>query len=94
MTEHRHAEVLRAIADGQEVEYWSIEAEEWVTGGYINPITSYNLKWRVKPEPPIVLNEHVYVSVTGKPTFHILYRPNVRFTFDPETKLPIKVELI
>jgi hypothetical protein len=92
MTEHRHAEVLRAIADGQEVEYWSIEAEEWVTGGYINPITSYELKWRVKPKPPIVdvirLHYDSFVRIDYDDP------ANVRLTFDPETKQLIKVELI
>ena len=92
MKEHKHAKVLRAIADGQEVEYWSIEAEEWVTGGYINPITSYELKWRVKPKPPIVdvirLHYDSFIRIDYDDP------PNVRLTFDPDTKQLIKVELI
>jgi hypothetical protein len=98
MTEHKHAEVLRAIADGKEVEFWIPEGK-WLTALYPtqkNPITYPELEWRIKPEPkpPIVLNEHLYLSLTGKPTFQLLYQPNIRFTFDPNTKLPIKVELI
>jgi hypothetical protein len=94
MTEHKHAEVLRAIADGKEVEYWY--KYEWRQDSSTNPITNGHLEWRIKPEPkpPIVLNEHLYLCLRGKPTFKLLYQPNIRFTFDPDTMLPIKVELI
>jgi len=94
MGEHKHAKVLRAIADGKEVEYWSIEAGEWASGGYINPITSYELEWRIKPEPkpPIVdvirLHYDSFIRVDYDDP------ANVRLTFDSDTKQLIKVELI
>jgi hypothetical protein len=91
MTEHKHAEVLRAIADGKEVEYWYLG--EWLPmTADRSPLTHPDYDWRIKPQPPIVVEEHccfddgVY-RYNGKPE-------NIRFTFDPDTKLPIKVELI
>ena len=53
--EHRHAAVLRAIADGQEVEWRGIDAP-WITGATsINPLGSPDLEWRIKPRV-IVIN--------------------------------------
>ena len=93
MTEHRHAEVLRAIADGQDVEYFNKEYDEWKPmSGEITPLTYQLLNWRVKPKPPIVADKHIYWGEDW--TCHHLKEPNVRFTFDPDTLLPIKVELI
>jgi hypothetical protein len=95
MKEHKHAEVLRAIADGKEVEYWY--KGEWRQDSSTNPITNGHLEWRIKPEPkpPIVRDENIYFSeMQGYTVTSYLDTPNVRFTFDPDTKLPIKVELI
>jgi hypothetical protein len=101
MKEHKHAEVLRAIADGKEVEYWY--EDEWQQDSSTNPITNGHLAWRIKPEPkpPIVEDKHVYFSDMAKVVYFIdsaipnkSFVPNIRFTFDPDTKLPIKVELI
>jgi hypothetical protein len=97
MKEHKHAEVLRAIADGKEVEFWIPEGK-WLTALYPtqkNPITYPDLEWRIKPEPkpPIVVEKHTLLDGYGYMTAGN-GEPNIRFTFDPDTKLPIKVELI
>lgn len=97
MKPHKHAEVLRAIADGKEVEYYKEHLEEWCTDVDTNPLWHSYLKWRIKPEPkpPIVVEEHIHFSeVHGYPTTNSHRKNNIRFTFDPDTKLPIKVELI
>lgn len=103
MTEHKHAEVLRAIADGKEVEYFNTPNNSWQEMSFITPLTYPELAWRIKPEPkpPIVEDKHVYFSDMAKVVYFIdsaipnkSFVPNVRFTFDPDTKLPIKVELI
>jgi hypothetical protein len=93
--EHRHAEVLRAIADGKEVEYWY--KGEWRQDSSTNPITNGHLEWRIKPEPkpPIVHSTHIHLNEkVNWWSYNDAQTPNVRFTFDPDTKLPIKVELI
>ena len=60
-TPHPHAEVLRAIADGKEVECKLPNAHDWVnTVGYrfCNPLSEPTWHWRVKPEKkPDVVKE-------------------------------------
>ena len=54
MKEHKHAEVLRAIADGKEVQYRTSIISHWPSfNGYnnINPLYYYEYNWRIKPEP-------------------------------------------
>jgi antitoxin (DNA-binding transcriptional repressor) of toxin-antitoxin stability system len=99
MTEHKHAEVLRAIADGKEVEMKI--RDRWVATlinapfatDVVNPISSPDFEWRIKPQPPIVVEKHTLLDEYGYMTAGN-GEPNIRFTFDPDTKLPIKVELI
>ena len=47
-TPHKHADILRAIADGKEGQY-KVKGMWW-TSNYYNPITHPDLEWRVKPE--------------------------------------------
>ena len=98
---HKHAEVLRAIADGREVQVkilneWtdSLIGTPFVKKIATDPISHPDLEWRVKPKPPIV--QEVCVYLTEENIFVVKqFRPsNTRFTFDPDTKMPIKVELI
>ena len=53
MTEHKHAEVLRAIADGREVQWaTSAQSNNWLTvrpENEVNPITYSHFEWRVAP---------------------------------------------
>lgn len=49
MAEHKHAAVLRAIADGKAVEYRP--GNKWEEPMAVNPITHPNYEWRIKPEP-------------------------------------------
>lgn len=51
--QHKHADVLRAIADGKAVQVWSNCYDEWLDHVSIqdsNPLTKPNWVWRVKPE--------------------------------------------
>lgn len=51
MTEqHKHAAVLRAIADGQDAEWRGSDMSPWIPigNGITNPIGSPELQWRVK----------------------------------------------
>lgn len=95
MKEHKHAEVLRAIADGKKVEFKLAEGH-WVSPTTSNPIEHDYLGWRIKPEPksPIVVEEHFKLCGQSDWSFSSEDIPNIRFTFDPDTRLPIKVELI
>ena len=63
-TAHKHADILRAIADGKVVEYkiegkWNTRLTE-----YTNPLTTPYLEWRIKPEKKIAwLN--IYPDING-----------------------------
>ena len=60
-TPHKHATILRAIADGLEVQFRKNESEHWsdMRGGEPgrNPITWLSLEWRIKPRM-IVCGKH------------------------------------
>lgn len=101
MKEHKHAAILRAIADSKEVEveFKRLDTGEWVpmmSERYVNPVTDYHLEWRIKPEPkpPIVKEWHFIYGGHGNFFVDDHFESNIRFTFDPDTRLPIKVELI
>lgn len=53
MTEHKHAEILRAIADGKEVEWYG---GDWYPIGDsdANPINCPDVEWRIKPEKQVL----------------------------------------
>jgi len=87
MTEHKHAEVLRAIADGKEVQ-WKSKTSDWDSSPVLDPIIHQHLEWRVKPEPkpkPDVVILH-HVSERG---YYLQLNParvpNIKCTFDGET---------
>ena len=49
MTEHKHAEELRAIADGKEVEGYFLGIWKEANDEY-NPLNFPNTVWRIKPQ--------------------------------------------
>lgn len=65
MAEHKHAEVLRAIADGKVVQ-WKSSAGQWIEGSLsLNPLAHPMFEWRVKPEPKPDVVRFVNVYVDG-----------------------------
>lgn len=56
MAEHKHAAVLRAIADKgfEAAQFWPFGSQinKWcVATAAVNPLTHPELEWRIKPEP-------------------------------------------
>jgi hypothetical protein len=47
-----------------------------------------------QPKPPIIEEWYLFHGGNGNFFVNDKFLPNVRFTFDPDTKMPIKVELI
>ena len=90
-TPHPHAEVLRAIADGKDVECrWGGREDGWMRL-LCNPITDDGWEWRVKPEKKPDVVKEVTMSE------HVMWdrlKPNLRLTFDGETGELIKAEVI
>ena len=100
MTEHKHAEVLRAIADGKEVEcrpkgyygnvYWFTPTD------ILNPIHRPDYEWRVKPEPKPDVVRFCFakmdaISPVGPSQFRL---DNLCLTFDGETGKLKSVEVL
>lgn len=48
---HKHHDVLIAIAEGRDVEWYDIESNAWRVPTAFNPIENHECKWRIKPEP-------------------------------------------
>lgn len=97
---HKHADILRAIADGKEVQCRALGDFDYgfFTPKLQNPITDHGLEWRVKPEPK---PDVVHIRRVGQCIDGDLYMalaqtcaPNIRFTFDGETGRLKKAEVI
>jgi hypothetical protein len=54
MKPHKHAEVIKAWADGAEIEYRR-PGEIWKTSGPVGPAWNPDSEYRVKPKPPQTL---------------------------------------
>jgi hypothetical protein len=76
MKPHKHAELIKAWADGAEIEVFSLSTNEWVDAGN-SPNWFTGANYRIKPEP-----KHDYY------TKHIAYKAriySVKLCFDGET---------
>jgi hypothetical protein len=64
---HKHYDVLIAIANGQDVEFYSVEKKMWFKPTFINPLDNHNLQWRVKKEPVITVKyfQKDYIDCLG-----------------------------
>lgn len=103
MAEHKHAEVLRAIADGKDVQWQDLSIGRWNDPTpQMNPIGDAHLNWRVKPErkPDLVWYASVYDKHIGNTTsvkemawrWKSECRGVIVITFDGETgELKVKV---
>jgi hypothetical protein len=93
-TPHKHAEVLRAIADGKEVECRYGPTGSWCAyldqSRLFSPLFCDEMyEWRIKPEPkPDVVQAAFAKQVPGGFTFTWVTMgfesANVKFTFDGE----------
>lgn len=94
-TPHKHADVLRAIADkGFEAGEWQHSFGDWREAhDFLNPLTHPQLEWRIKPEPK---PDSVHISrIALRPTSNgpqtalvNLFDTDggkVQYTFDGET---------
>lgn len=99
---HVHAAVIKAWADGAQIQLWINGTQEWKdvgVGGY-PVIFSAMEKFRVKPEPKPDIMAYFHISLgknTGKvyatPQFYSTHA-NLKVVFDGETEQLKSVELI
>lgn len=85
-TPHKHAEVIKAWADGAEIEYRSNPGSNWVPT--LSPSWFGCYEYRVKPEPKPDVVRYSYADVQGNNTDSSLVKygmDNLKLTFDGET---------
>lgn len=88
MKPHKHAELIKAWADGALIEYWSKTTKQWTDVEAVNPYWRETTEYRIKPEPQpdVVFKSCVHWNVKMHCMNQILFGdPNVRFTFDGNT---------
>jgi len=89
-TPHKHAELIKAWADGAEIEYFALEGS-WLPT--TRPEWSWNGKYRIKPEPKPDYTQLIYAK-RKDPCGKLIYGDDVFLvTRDGETTKPIKVEI-
>jgi hypothetical protein len=94
-TPHKHAEFIKAWADGTEIEVldsgcWVGVKEKWKH--YQNPFWYSNMKYRIKPEPKLDLVYYGVIDMnTGKGFLDAAFTrfqddgDHIKLTFDGET---------
>lgn len=91
--EHPYAELLRAIADGKELQIWhkvdSIHGGGWEDIGLTDIFTvikrGFPFNWRTKPRPKSDIITKMFVEAYPK-LENAWNRPNLELTFDGETQ--------
>lgn len=84
MTPHKHAELIKAWADGAEIEWNSPRDKEWLPKNHSEWFIHFD--YRIKPEPKLDIEKYyqvfkfvIYSDETIRPT------TNLKLTFDGET---------
>ncbi len=83
MKPHKHAELIKAWADGAEIESKRNDGT-WVI---VEPAWSEQCEYRIKPElkPDVVNFYHANPYLHGVKIFYEPAYPNIKLTFDGET---------
>ena len=95
---HKHAELIKAWADGAEIQFLSSVRGGWVDAP--DPTWWTDTIYRIKPEPkPDVVfyggltNPNGYVDADWTP-YHSSFCQNIKVIFDGETGEPKSAEVI
>lgn len=64
---HKHADLIKAWADGATIQSWSVRADGWVD--LVDPNWAEDIGFRIKPEPApdVALYLRVGIEPTAKP---------------------------
>jgi len=91
---HKHAELIKAWADGAEIEYRCYEDERWFATQH--PEWTESCFYRLKPEqkPDVVL--YALINRGGVSAYSEFKTPadNVQLTFDGQTRKLKSVEIL
>jgi hypothetical protein len=67
MKPHKHAELIKAWADGAKIEFWSNYTNRWEED--ISPCWMESLEYRIKPEPKPNVVELIWSERMGRHIF-------------------------
>lgn len=94
---HKYAEAIKAWADGKPIQFRIKNGAFWIDEEFDGGVPLFNApdrEWRVKPEA-IVIENYIWLDASSNETrVSVSSSPNVRFIFDPDTKVLIKSEVI
>ena len=101
MKPHKHAELIKAWADGAEIESRILCTGTWTWGEWrLNETPSWwaveTIEYRIKPQEPkpdVVVHEHIRFwrgNILAEPD----RKTNIRYVFDGETHLLKSVEML
>ena len=93
MKPHKHAEVIKAWADGAEIEFRFSRDGLWKPCKNNCPGWLEGTQYRVKPKN-IVLDRYLHISELNYLLANSFDASNCRMTFDPVTRELIDVEMI
>ena len=95
-TPHKHADLIKAWADGAEIEYWAAYSAKWVGCGDAAPTWDEDQGYRIKPEPKADIVSYAYAHEGKWLRFceEQYNEYNLIITFDGETGKPKTVEVI
>ncbi len=90
MKPHKHAELIKAWADGAEIERFSITNQQWRLDP--SPSWEHHIEYRIKPEPKPDDIGYAYLTIreSYKSDGFYIFRErsvnsNLKLTFDGET---------
>lgn len=93
---HKWAEVIKAWADGKPIQVRFKNSTFWIDEEFDSGVPLFNdsdREWRVKPEP-VVVEKYIWLDAAHNETrISVSSSPNVRFTFDSDTKELVNVEV-
>lgn len=94
MTPHVHADLIKAWADGAEIEVQSSTGGTWAPAP--NPKWLCDQSYRIKPKPPIEVVDNLRYDPDVGVHFSVSPSPatSVKFTVDPATHKVLSVELV
>ena len=96
MKPHKHAELIKAWADGSEVEFKSKADGQWrLMDSDCAWLECY--QYRIKPTPikiDVVMFQHIRLSPRGNILAHPDEKANIKYIFDGETRQVKSVEVL
>jgi len=103
-TPHKHAELIRAWADGEEIEYQQPQGTTWVSNEFGCFYSDYKYRVKPTPKPDVILyaNAQAIFQCTDSFSYELIgnfngtktYDDNIVLTYDGETGKLKSVELI